>query len=205
MRCHPRDPQTPEQPLRQGTGGKGHCVEALQWLFETRIHRQIGRDLPRVDETVLPRGQPMSEQSMIPEAGGQSVSGKTGQVTQRGHPEPAEGVDQLVGVETFPERGQIEPGEKIDGVCHHPRPADLGCGCGPTGGEWPVGDPEQCLPSPIPAHHPVQFLDQSLGQSILTPVEANRSGNRDEDQTGRHHLHPRDQVLDRLDHRLETS
>ena len=44
-----------------------------------------------------------------------------------------------------------------------------------------------------------------LGQGILTPVEADSTGNRDEDQTGRHHLHPRDQVLDRLDHRLKTS
>jgi hypothetical protein len=105
---HPGHPQASQETLGQGTGGEGHGVEALQRLLEDGVDRQIGWDLTGVDEPVFSGRQPVSCQTRVAKTSGQGISGELGEVAQCGHTQPAEGVDQLIGLETLPQSSQIE-------------------------------------------------------------------------------------------------
>jgi hypothetical protein len=49
MGSNPKSSQPSEQPLGQSAGGKGNCIETLEWVFETGVDGQIGWDLTGVD------------------------------------------------------------------------------------------------------------------------------------------------------------
>ncbi len=205
MRRHTGRPQTLEQSLGEGSSGEGNGVEGLQGLLEAGIHRQVGRDHPWIDWSVLAACQTMCKQARVAEPSGQRLPGESGELAECRYPQPAEGVDQLLTVDRLAEGFQVQSGEETDGVRHQMGITRIGGRRRPSGGKGPFGHTDQRLPTAGMPGHAAHLLGDPLGQGDLSPIEANRPGDGDEDQSGGHHLHPWDEPLDGLDHRLEAS
>ena len=61
MRGHPGQPEAFEEPSGESATGKGHHVKSLQRILKAGLYPQVGRDVSRVYELILPAGNTMSQ------------------------------------------------------------------------------------------------------------------------------------------------
>ena len=187
------------QPLGQAAGGERGGVHAVDGRIELGLDGELLRRPPPQRWTgVQPAGEPVAEHGVGAEPGRDVRRVERGERAQAPQPEAAEEVDEggAVDVGLAVELLHAERGEEGGRVAGRDGHRTTG---GQHGGEQPVGEPRLHLHAGAGG----DLVDQPLRRRQLAAEPARRAAGGQRHQAGTEDLHPRRQLLDRDDHRLE--